>query len=45
LYRLAPAGRKIPYDPAAPAEKREATVKAWKQLIPKDQLPPPPEEK
>jgi hypothetical protein len=45
LYRLAPAGRKIPYDPAGPAEKREATVKAWKQLIPKDQLPPPPTEK
>jgi hypothetical protein len=45
LYRLAPAGRKIPYDPAASAEKREETVKAWKKLIPKDQLPPPPTRK
>jgi hypothetical protein len=45
LYRLAPAGREIDYDPTASAEKREAAIKAWKQLIPNGELPPAPKRK
>ncbi|MBL8797376.1 MAG: hypothetical protein JNM56_25970 [Planctomycetia bacterium] len=40
LYRLAPAGRKLGYDPLAAPEKRAAAVQAWRQLIPAGQLPP-----
>jgi len=42
LYRLAPAGRDIRYDPAAAKEKREEAVKAWKKLVPSGELPPTP---
>jgi hypothetical protein len=45
LYRLASAGRDIPYDPAATKEKREETVKRWKQLVPRGELPPAPKRK
>jgi hypothetical protein len=45
LYRLAPVGEGIRYDPAAPAEKREQAVKAWKKLIPTGELPPTPKPK
>jgi hypothetical protein len=40
LRRLVPAGRKIDYDPLAPKEKREAGIKAWRQLVPAGELPP-----
>jgi hypothetical protein len=33
LYRLAPAGRDIRYDPAAAPEERAKAVAAWKKLI------------
>ena len=39
LYRLAPAGRDIPYDPAESEAVREKAVKAWLQLAPSGQLP------
>ncbi len=39
LYRLAPVGRDIPYDPAATEEEREKAVKAWNELVPSGQLP------
>jgi hypothetical protein len=39
LYRLAPAGREIVYDPAAPEEEREKAVKAWQELVPSGELP------
>jgi hypothetical protein len=42
LDRLAPAGRSIPFDAAAPAEEREKAYKEWKKLIPDGKLPPPP---
>ena len=42
LYRLAPAGRTIAFDAAAPAEERERAVKRWQELIPEGQLPPAP---
>lgn len=42
LVRLAPIGRDIPYDAAAPAEKRQAAVEAWKKRIPAGELPPEP---
>jgi hypothetical protein len=45
LRRLVPAGRKIDYDPLAPKEKREAGLKAWRQLVPAGELPPKPGEK
>jgi hypothetical protein len=45
LYRLAPAGDAIAYDPSSPAEKRAEAVKKWKQLIPRGQLPPAPKRK
>jgi integrase len=40
LYRMAPAGRDIAYDPAAPEAERDAACAAWKKLIPSGQLPP-----
>jgi len=42
LDRLAPAGRSIAFDAAAPAEERAQAVKKWKELVPEGQLPPPP---
>src|SRR5262249_38529324 len=39
---LAPAGRSIPFDAAAPPEEREKAYKEWKKLIPDGKLPPPP---
>jgi hypothetical protein len=42
LDRLAPAGRTIPFDAAAPAAEREKAYKEWKKLIPDGKLPPPP---
>jgi hypothetical protein len=42
LERLAPAGEDIPYDPAAPEEKRQKGYDEWKKLIPSGQLPPKP---
>jgi hypothetical protein len=42
LYRLAPAGRSIGYDPLAPKEKREQAVQEWRKLIPPGHLPPKP---
>ncbi|HMF15231.1 MAG TPA: hypothetical protein VKE94_23110, partial [Gemmataceae bacterium] len=45
LYRLAPAGGDIRYDPTAPKEKREEAVKQWKKLIPSGELPPAPKQK
>lgn len=43
LVRLAPAGRNIPYDAAAPAADRQRAYAAWRTLIPEGKLPPPPE--
>lgn len=40
LYRLAPAGRDIPYDAAAPAEARARAQAQWQKLIPSGKLPP-----
>jgi uncharacterized protein (TIGR03000 family) len=40
LVRLAPAGKKISYDPIAPKEQREKAIAEWKKLIPPGKLPP-----
>lgn len=40
LYRLAPSGRDIQYDAAAPETERMKAVEQWKKLIPRGQLPP-----
>jgi hypothetical protein len=40
LYRLAPAGRSIRYDPAGPDAERDKAQAEWKKLIPSGQLPP-----
>lgn len=40
LYRLAPAGRKIPYDAGAAEAERIKGYEAWKKLIPSGKLPP-----
>ena len=42
LYRLVPAGRKIPYDPLASKEERARARAEWKKLIPDGQMPPKP---
>jgi hypothetical protein len=39
LSRLAPAGKKIGYDAAAPEAQRQAAVERWKKLIPEGKLP------
>ncbi len=39
LYRLAPIGRKIPYDASAPAAERDKAADAWKKLVPSGELP------
>lgn len=41
LYRLAPVGRDIAFDAAAPAAARDKAVQAWKKLIPDGELPRP----
>jgi hypothetical protein len=41
LDRLVPAGKKIPYDPTAPAEERDKAHQEWKKLVPSGQLPRP----
>ncbi len=41
LVRLAPAGKEIPFDAAAPAADRQRAVAQWRALIPSGQLPPP----
>lgn len=40
LYRLVGPGRKIGYDPLAPADKRAAAILEWRKLIPAGKLPP-----
>jgi uncharacterized protein (TIGR03000 family) len=40
LVRLAPEGKKIDYDAAAPPEQRDLAVAQWRALIPAGQLPP-----
>jgi hypothetical protein len=40
LVRLAPAGKKISYEPTAPKEQREKAIAEWKKLIPAGKLPP-----
>ncbi len=42
LYRLAPAGRTIAYDPQAPEAERDRGYAQWRQLIPAGKLPPAP---
>jgi uncharacterized protein (TIGR03000 family) len=45
LYRLAPLGRKIPFDAGAPIAERDKAAEAWKKLIPSGELPKePPDE-
>lgn len=44
LVRLAPAGRKIPFDASAPEGERDKSGDAWEKLIPAGKLPPDPEE-
>jgi hypothetical protein len=39
LYRLAPVGKDIAFDPAGPDDEREKAVKAWRDLIPAGELP------
>jgi uncharacterized protein (TIGR03000 family) len=39
LVRLAPAGRKIAFDAAAPAAQRDKAANEWKKLIPSGELP------
>jgi hypothetical protein len=40
LYRLAPAGRAIKYDPAGTPEERAKGLAEWRKLIPSGSLPP-----
>jgi hypothetical protein len=42
LYRLAPAGKDIPYDPLGSPEELDKAYKAWKKLVPTGELPPRP---
>src|SRR5262249_53961514 len=42
LYRMAPAGKDIPFDPGASREELDKAYKAWKKLVPTGQLPPKP---
>lgn len=39
LVRLAPEGKKIPYDPAAPEPQRQQSHESWLKLIPPGQVP------
>jgi len=45
LVRLAPTGKKINFDAAAPEAQRQKAVEEWRALIPAGQLPPRPEVK
>jgi hypothetical protein len=45
LYRLAPQGKDIAYDPAGAREDLDKAYKAWKELVPSGQLPKPKKEK
>jgi hypothetical protein len=45
LFRMAPAGRDIAYDAAAPAAERQRAVAAWRALVPEGKLPPEPKKK
>jgi uncharacterized protein (TIGR03000 family) len=40
LVRLAPAGKKIAYDPLASKEDRNRAIAEWRKLIPSGKLPP-----
>lgn len=40
LVRLAPAGKKIAYNPLGPKEERDKGVEEWRKLIPPGKLPP-----
>ncbi|HYT90118.1 MAG TPA: hypothetical protein VEL76_15530 [Gemmataceae bacterium] len=40
LYRLAPAGKTIPYDAGGSPEEHTRAQAAWRKLIPRGQLPP-----
>lgn len=40
LIQLWPDGRKIPYNPAGPADMRERAFDEWKRKIPSGKLPP-----
>jgi uncharacterized protein (TIGR03000 family) len=42
LYRLAPAGRKIPFDAGGSSAAREKAIEAWRKLIPSGELPKEP---
>src|SRR5262249_41805228 len=42
LYRLVPAGKKIPYEAGASDAERARGVEEWRKLIPKGKLPPKP---
>lgn len=42
LVRLAPIGRKIPFDASADAAVREKAVEEWKKLVPPGELPKDP---
>jgi hypothetical protein len=42
LFRMAPAGRHIRYDAAAPAAERQRAYDAWRALVPEGKLPPAP---
>lgn len=39
LVRLAPQGRGIPYDAAAPDDRREDALRRWRKLIPEGKMP------
>ncbi len=45
LVRLAPAGKDIAFDAAAPEATRQAAIAQWEKLIPAGKLPPAPEAK
>ena len=40
LVRLAPAGKEIAFDAAAPEEQRQEAIRRWQALIPDGRLPP-----
>jgi hypothetical protein len=42
LVRMVPEGRKIPYSPLDPKEKREKAIEEWKKLVPEGKLPTKP---
>jgi hypothetical protein len=40
LYRLAPAGKDIAYNPVAPEAQRQRAYEQWKTLVPSGKMPP-----